>query len=310
MKDICSYCNILHKAKEGQNYCSNQGDSIHNVSSNAYYFRTNKLNSGTHLSRFSVRTVSDGYQLFKTDKKEFLLDNQHYLIINEGESFSSELSTQQEVEGILVAFNRQDFNTFLRMTQNSHTKLLDDPFDASFEDREISSQSIKISKTLKVLFNQIGSDIRNQCGTRLRYDEVFSNVIQQVYKDQGLIEEKIQNLQSEKKSTRTELFKRLQTTKEFIDLNFSDDISLEMLSNVSTLSPYHLIRNYKDFYKISPYAYVSQKRIAKSQFLLRDTDMKISELAMKAGYYNQSSFSRKFKKNIGLTPIEYRAKYR
>ena len=44
--------------------------------------------------------------------------------------------------------------------------------------------------------------------------------------------------------------------------------------------------------------------------LLEETELPVSEIAQRAGYYHTSNFIRMFKKDTGLTPNEYRLTHR
>ncbi len=52
--------------------------------------------------------------------------------------------------------------------------------------------------------------------------------------------------------------------------------------------------------------YTTSIRIQKAKDLLENTDIPISEIAEQIGYYNLSSFTRRFKINQGISPTEYR----
>ena len=55
--------------------------------------------------------------------------------------------------------------------------------------------------------------------------------------------------------------------------------------------------------------YLISLRLNKAKELLRETDMKSSQVAMESGYNDSHYFSYIFKKNLGITPSEYRTKY-
>ena len=52
--------------------------------------------------------------------------------------------------------------------------------------------------------------------------------------------------------------------------------------------------------------YLWSLRESKARELLRDTDMSIDDISLAVGYFNASSFRRKFKQKTGLTPSQYR----
>ncbi len=54
--------------------------------------------------------------------------------------------------------------------------------------------------------------------------------------------------------------------------------------------------------------YITQLRVAKAAELLADTNLQIGTISMKVGYSDQNYFARIFKKNTGLSPVEYRSK--
>lgn len=49
-------------------------------------------------------------------------------------------------------------------------------------------------------------------------------------------------------------------------------------------------------------------RIGKSRQLLKDSSLKMAEIAAKVGYSNENYFSKVFKKYEGISPKEYRTK--
>ncbi len=63
---------------------------------------------------------------------------------------------------------------------------------------------------------------------------------------------------------------------------------------------------FKGIYGTSIYSYVRNLRIQKSAMLLRETNLKIAEIAGMVGYDNASKFSCAFKEILGVTPLEYR----
>jgi len=56
-------------------------------------------------------------------------------------------------------------------------------------------------------------------------------------------------------------------------------------------------------------SYLTGLRIEKAKQLLRDTDQKLSAIAMEIGYNEPNYFSHVFRKSEGMTPKEYRARY-
>jgi len=60
---------------------------------------------------------------------------------------------------------------------------------------------------------------------------------------------------------------------------------------------------------IGPAEYLANLRLEKAKELLCNTDMLIKEISVAVGYYDEGSFSRRFKKHTGVTPGQYREKH-
>ncbi|OJJ14513.1 hypothetical protein BKI52_42815 [marine bacterium AO1-C] len=95
------------------------------------------------------------------------------------------------------------------------------------------------------------------------------------------------------------------TAKAFIDENYTEKINMTMLEKVVGFNKYKLIRVFKQQLGLSPFEYILLLRIelAKKQLLQNQT---LSQIALDVGFYDQSNFTRYFKKYTGVSPKVYR----
>ena len=92
-----------------------------------------------------------------------------------------------------------------------------------------------------------------------------------------------------------------------VEARLSEELSLDDLADVAALSRYHFVRAFKLKTGLTPFQYVSSRRVARAQALLRGTERTIAEVARQVGLSSPSHFRRVFKSEIGLTPSQYRA---
>lgn len=84
--------------------------------------------------------------------------------------------------------------------------------------------------------------------------------------------------------------------------------SLEDMAGDACISKYHLVRRFKEETGLTPHRFLIQNRVRKAQRLLGESgDM--AEVALAAGFCDQSHFIRHFQRLIGLTPTAYRSSY-
>lgn len=97
--------------------------------------------------------------------------------------------------------------------------------------------------------------------------------------------------------------------KEFIDKHYAQKISLEDISHISLLSPYHLSRTFKAQTGLSPHAYLSAVRVENAKRLLLTTQLSVQNVSEQTGFSNVNILIRSFKNAVGMTPTAFRSKH-
>ena len=92
----------------------------------------------------------------------------------------------------------------------------------------------------------------------------------------------------------------------YIEENLHEELTLEQIARQCHMSKYYLSHVFSQSQGISVGKYVLQVRVNKSMRLLRDTVTPVKEIAEQVGFHDASYFIRAFKKETGLTPLQYR----
>ena len=98
--------------------------------------------------------------------------------------------------------------------------------------------------------------------------------------------------------------------RQYIDNHFKENLSLEMLAEITHVSKYHMVHVFTEEYGISPINYLIYKRIDEGKKLLQTTDYSLALIGRTLGFSSPSYFSQVFKKHAGCTPLEYRKQSR
>lgn len=96
--------------------------------------------------------------------------------------------------------------------------------------------------------------------------------------------------------------------KNYIDSHYSQNITLDFLSNLTYMNKFHLVHTFTKQIGLSPINYAINKRIQESKNLLATTNYSIRDIASIVGFSNSSYFSQMFKKISGVTPKNYKSK--
>ena len=95
---------------------------------------------------------------------------------------------------------------------------------------------------------------------------------------------------------------------QYINANYSEQLTLENVSSRVGFSKYHFIRLFKEYTDMTFYDYLTAKRIEHAKEELAAGNKGITEIAFSCGFNSQTAFCRTFKKICGCPPTEYRQK--
>lgn len=98
--------------------------------------------------------------------------------------------------------------------------------------------------------------------------------------------------------------------KEYILANYNRELTLEIISNALSISPWYMSRVFKKETGYSPMQYVTNLRLGEAQVLLIHTSMPVTVVAQSVGYSSSGAFNYSFRKMFGITPTEFRRLYK
>ena len=94
----------------------------------------------------------------------------------------------------------------------------------------------------------------------------------------------------------------------YIDENLAEPLTLDEIAARANLNKTYFTTLFKKLNGVTPWEYLTARRIEKSYVLLPRRDMNILEVANSCGFNNASNFNRAFRKLTGMTPSEYRTR--
>lgn len=82
---------------------------------------------------------------------------------------------------------------------------------------------------------------------------------------------------------------------------------LEELAHAAAMSRTSFAERFREVSGVPPLTYLSTWRMQLAQHALRDSDTRVGPLAFRLGYTSESAFSNAFKREVGMSPLRYRA---
>jgi AraC family transcriptional regulator len=91
----------------------------------------------------------------------------------------------------------------------------------------------------------------------------------------------------------------------YIEEHLAEQIPLAMLAQLVCLSPYYFCRAFKQSFGLPPHRYHITRRIERAKMLLAKPAISVTDVGLKVGFSDTSSFTAAFRKITGTTPTAY-----
>jgi AraC family transcriptional regulator len=93
---------------------------------------------------------------------------------------------------------------------------------------------------------------------------------------------------------------------ETIRSRFAEPLALSDIAQMVSVHPVHLAREYRRYYNCTIGKQIRRLRIEYACEQLSSTDLALADIALSAGFFDQSHFAASFKQQLGTSPSRYR----
>jgi len=137
--------------------------------------------------------------------------------------------------------------------------------------------------------------------------DAYASPLQQVFLSTALLTEALTLCQSPGEEALCPDY--LLAIRRMLDEEYSLPCSLDLLEKRFQVSKFRIAREFSQYFRESPIAYLTARRIQAAKDLLVSTPLQIQEISQNVGYSSPTLFIRSFKKAENITPQEYRRRY-
>lgn len=249
------------------------------------------LNPHTHEDTMEICYLDKGFQTYTVDGKEFHLQGGDIFITFPNEKHGTGQSVEEKgtlywfqvrltlVNGCFLSYQNAEAETFLQSIL------------------QISKRHFSIHSEFKNLLDQL-FEVGREKSNELQKIKIYSLATQILL---NVLDASAGELQKNKSP---EILKAVS----FINKNLAQVISVEDLADHVHLSESHFKAKFKTEMGTSPADFVQRKKIEKSEDLLLEGKLNITEIAYSLGYPSSQHFASVFKKYNGKTPSDFKRK--
>ena len=237
-------------------------------------------------------------------------------IVRSSEAATGEVDQEMALNTLSAGkLDRRVVENFLKTGLKSEAVHFVDEYFASLGEKNIQSLMFRQYVTMDTYFAAAGmleesgcepGILVERCGDFQKIPEVFSTSEATEKYLKKVLETAIELREGLSRQKYSSLLK---DARSYIEENYdNEDISLNTVAASVNLSPNHFSTIFSQETGRTFIEYLTYVRMEKAKELLRGTSMKTAEIAFAVGYKDPHYFSYLFKKTIGCTPREFRAR--
>jgi AraC-like DNA-binding protein len=266
-----------------------------------YYSELQEFYSPHAFRSLSVKFVIEEAIHYNCDGKEYNVEAGHYMLACKHSSAQVYFEAREKVKSICIDICPSSFAEAYTVITSKNDEM-DDYLSGYFKhpyfyENVNALTNGSIDKKLADLLCKMSNGDTGE----LNKDWFLDLIEKIIYKEYGNYLS-LKNIHSAKVSTRKEILNRVQKGKAFMDENFLTIGEVKEVSRMCLMSEYHFFRSFKQAYHITPFQYLSNKRLEYAKELLCNDELTVASIAYVCNYPDSFTFSKAFKKRFGMSP--------
>lgn len=276
---------------------NNSFDTVIEKSKTFSIFR-DKFCSDHHMPTAHLHDCYEMYYSMAGEKNYFIRDKMYrlskgdLLFINHSELHRTTSTTRLERERVLVYFKQE--------LLGAKQELLHDTFSPFRTGSLVLPLHVHEQKFVEELFHKMIEEYRSK---RRNYLYCIESLLTELL----VFAIRCNELRLERPAKKAKsLHPVVSEVIRYINENYTERLTLDMLSERFSTSKYYLSRLFKTVTGFSFVDYIAAVRIMEAQKRLRETDMQVTRIAEDVGFDNLAHFYKTFKQLSSASPLKYR----
>jgi AraC family transcriptional regulator len=268
--------------------------------------RARQVKFGPCPHALSIRAAWGGEERCRFNGRTVAVDDDSFLILNNGRICETQIDSVQPVESISIHFRAG----LVERAYGAMTLAIEDALDrgdlvversAEF-DESLQPHDKLVSPVVRFIKVHLLQGVDDEAW----YDEQLHFLLARMLAHRDALVRRIDSLRLARATTRHEIYRRISIATDFLHSNYGEGLDLAVLGQTACLSKYHFLRLFTLVHGVTPHQYLQRKRAQVALRLLRTTSFPLQEIAVRVGFAHRHSLVRQLRQWTGLTLREIR----
>jgi AraC family transcriptional regulator len=238
----------------------------------------------TFRQTLSIKCVARGTESYYVDRREIMVSDDTFLVLNEGREYSSVLDAPDDTYSFAIFFRPGLAREVAGDLARSPGQALDDgalakPLEMEF-DETLRAHDREITPVLRFMQRQIAAGVRDEHWLEEQCQFLLARLILAQRKQHLSIPTELSEARPGK---RIELMRRIGWATDYMHAHLADDISLQDIAAAARLSRFHFLRMFQLAHGRTPRTYLRDLRTRRALALLASTSLDTTDIAAQVG---------------------------
>lgn len=247
----------------------------------------------------SIKMARGGSETYEVGKRRLRVDDDSYLILNEGQTYSSVLQSDREAHSFCVFFRPGMGDEVLGALSAPLSRAADEGAQCARRKSQFAENLRSHDHVVTLALTQLARSACAGIDHADELEEALQNLLQRMIGAEHRLHSAERLITSVKAATRAELLRRINWAADFICSNYANPITLDDMAAAASLSKFHLVRLFRQIHSVSPHRFLINKRLAAAGRLLDRADFDLGEVARLAGFGTRWSLFRHLRRTTG-----------
>jgi AraC family transcriptional regulator len=252
------------------------------------------------FQHYCLRVIVQGSAIYKSKDKTFRISENQFLLTNANQEGVGIVDSSREVIQFCVHLTHDIvsdiYTNVIADTGSGLDKFKLREFQL-FENVFSMNSKTPLARYLKSFVDTINK------GDQVHFnEESILKLAEKIICQELGIRGALTSLDRVKQSTRDEIMRRLLLGKEYMDAYFIDDPKIADVAKHAMMSEHFFFKTFKQAFQITPYQYMLNRRIEVATELIMQNELNISQIAESTGFVDIYTFSKAYKRKVGISP--------
>jgi AraC-like DNA-binding protein len=254
----------------------------------------------------SIKAAWGGDQSYFVGSRRLAVDDDSYLVLNEGQTYGSELRAARTVDSLGIFFRPRMAEAVCGELAAGAKGVLDHgaapphrPFAFS---EHLRRHDEVVSPSLRNLMASIDAGEDDE----VWLDEQLTQLLARLLVSERNFRGRGNAIDALRPATRDELVCRVARAADFLLSSYAEAVTLDDVAAAAHLSKYHLVRLFRRVYGITPHGFLQRKRASVARRMIESSDDDLGDIAVAVGFGTRFTMFRQLRHHYGSSGLALR----